>query len=291
LKILITGASGFLGSALAHRFSLTKNKVALLVRKNSNLSRLKDPARFEIAFCDTDNEVQQYILSISPDIVINTACCYGRGAENPMQMVNSNINFGLNILAALDRIDKNTTFINAGSALVKDINMYSLTKAQFEEIACLVAGDSNPKIQLINIKMQHIYGPGDDESKFITHIFHACRNNTLTIPMKAGEQRRDFIFIDDVVEAYVRILENINILGRSEYIELGSGTSLPLRDVAESIHEFTNSRSKLIFGQIPYRKKEQMLLRADIRTLTKLGWAPKFDIKSGIMKMIEMEES
>ena len=289
MNILITGASGFLGSALALRLSEMNHQVSLLIRKKTDLYRLHTLAPFNISRCDTDPEINQFVSDICPEVVIHTACSYGRSGESTAQMVDSNIRFGAVILNALKGLERKISFINTGTVLSRDVSLYAMTKIQFEELGAYIANASNQNIQFINIKLQHMYGPGDDVSKFTSYVINSCKNNIPTLPLTLGEQKRDFIYIDDVVDAYVKILENLSKLDGQYQIEVGSSIAPCVRDFVEIAHKLTNSKTKLLFGQIPYRENDVACMVANIATLKKLGWIPKFDIEAGIKKIIEME--
>ena len=288
MNILITGAGGFLGGALARRFREMDHQVSLLVRKNTNLYRLEDLSPFKMGSCETDAEINEFISDVLPDVVIHTACCYGRGGESPLQITDSNIWFGMSLLNATKDLKKKVSFINTGTVLSRDVSLYALTKIQFEELGSYIANASN-NIQFINIKLQHMYGPGDDASKFTSYVINSCKNNVPTLPLTFGEQKRDFIYIDDVVDAYVKIVEGLITLKKVEQIDLGSGVAPRLRDFVETAHKLTNSKTKLLFGKIPYRENDEMCLVANIDALRKLGWIPKIDLKTGIKNTIEMD--
>ena len=289
MNILITGASGFLGSALAIRFAGMQHEVSLLVRGNSNLQRLGNTSIFKIGRCDTDSEIDKFISDSNPDVIIHAASCYGRDGESYLKILDSNVRFGTVILNSIKSLKKKITFVNSGTVLEKDVSFYSLTKIQFEELGLFIAKKSTPTIQFINIKLQQMFGPGDDESKFPTYVIRACKNNIPNLPLTSGEQKRDFIYIDDVVDAYVKILDNLSKFNISQQIELGSGVAPSIRDFVDSVHRLTNSNTKLLFGKIPYRENDEMIMVADIEMLRQLGWAPKTDLEAGIKKIIEME--
>ncbi len=71
-----------------------------------------------------------------------------------------------------------------------------------------------------------MYGPGDDSSKFTTHVIESCRRNEPRLALTAGEQLRDFIHIDDVVRAYDRIVDRQGDFAASDAIEVGSGDAV-----------------------------------------------------------------
>lgn len=289
MNILITGAGGFLGAALAHRLGGMDHQISLLIRTNTNLYRFADLSPYKVGRCTTNQEIIKFISDISPDVVIHTACCYGRNGESVLQIIDSNIRFGAVVLEALKGLNKGATFINTGTVLSSEVSLYALTKIQFEELGSYIANSSNPNIQFINIKLQHMYGPGDDVSKFTSYVINSCKNNVPTLPLTFGEQKRDFIYIDDVVDAYIKIIEGATALNKLEQIDLGSGVALRLRDFVEIAHKLTNSKTELLFGGIPYRENDSMCMVANIDALKKFGWIPRFDIAAGIKKIIEMD--
>jgi CDP-paratose synthetase len=289
LNILITGAGGFLGSALARRLGEMNHQVSLLLRKSTRLYRLQNLSAFRIGRCESDPEINEFISNACPDVVIHTACCYGRGGESPLQIIDSNIWFGMVLLKAIKSLEKKVSFINTGTVLSKDVSLYALTKIQFEELGSYISNASNQRLQFINLKLQHMYGPGDDASKFTSYVINSCKSHVPKLPLTLGEQKRDFIYIDDVVDAYVKILDNVTILNEQQQIELGSGTAPRIRDFVEIAHKLTSSKTELLFGQIPYRENDAMSMVANIDALKVLGWLPKFDIEAGIKKTIEMD--
>jgi nucleoside-diphosphate-sugar epimerase len=229
------------------------------------------------------------MFNACPDVVIHTACCYGRGGESAIQIIDSNIRFGAVILNAINGLEKKVSFINTGTVLYRDVSIYALTKIQFEELGIYCSNHLNKNLHFINLKLQHMYGPGDDAFKFSSYVINACKNNVPALPLTLGEQKRDFIYIDDVVDAYIKILENLPKLDGVQQIELGSGEAPRLRDFVEIAHKLTSSKTELLFGQIPYRENDAMCLVANIDILKKLGWMPTYDVEAGIKKTIEMD--
>jgi len=209
LNILITGATGFLGRVLVSRLSAMGHEVSLLIRNSANVNHFADLNLYKIGKCNSDFEIHQFIADVSPEVVIHTICCYGRRGESIVQIIDANIRVGATIIDAINNCKKQTTFINAGTVLSRDTSFYALTKNHFGELGFLSSNDANQYIQFIDIKLQHMYGPGDHPSKFTTHVINACRNNSLSLPLTLGDQKRDFIYIDDVVDAYIKILENL----------------------------------------------------------------------------------
>lgn len=292
MNILLTGASGFLGSALALRLLNDGHQVALLLRPTSRLDRLRGrDAAFDLGRCATDNEVDAFVRRVQPDAVIHTACAYGRQGESLLQLADANLRLGLLILQALQRTERPVAFINTGTVLAPEVSPYALTKHQFAQWGRFVAGQSSGQLRFINVLLQHMYGPGDDPSKFTTHVLHACHRNEPTLKLTAGEQTRDFVYIDDVVSAYSTLLDECTQLEPVLDIEVGSGVAPTIREFVEIVHRLTASRTELLFGALPYRVNEAMHCQADVARMKALGWLPKFDLEAGLKKTIELEFS
>ena len=290
MKILVTGASGFLGSALSHRLKDEGHQLALLVRSASKLDRLGDLRdAVDIGRCDSDREVVAYVNRTQPDAVIHTACSYGRDGESILQISDSNTRFGVLILQALSTSGRPVTFINTGTALASQVSTYTLTKHQFAELGRRYVMESSAKLRFVNVLLQHMFGPRDSASKFTSSLIHACRRNEPELKLTAGEQHRDFIYIDDVVDAYTILLSQQAELARTDEIEVGSGVAPTIREFAETVHRLTRSSTRLLFGALPYRADEPMFCRADISRMKALGWRPRFDLETGIKRILELE--
>jgi nucleoside-diphosphate-sugar epimerase len=143
-------------------------------------------------------------------------------------------------------------------------------------------------LKIINVVLEHIYGPNDGEFKFIEGLI---RNIAILkvprVPLTHGHQKRDFVYLDDVVSAYLKLVEygRCHDFGFKTY-EVGTGASMQVRDVAEIIKQLSNSPTEIGYGDIPYRKDEIMTSTADISALAELGWAPKIGIYEGLSKSL-----
>ena len=292
MNVLITGASGFLGSFLALRWQALGHRIGLLLRPSSALTRLHGQEHaFEIGRCATDADVDAFIKQIQPDLVAHAACAYGRNGESHLQLMDANVRLGLVVLQALATLGRSASFLNMATALGPDVNAYALSKHQFAQWGRLLATQQGGTLAFLNVRLQHFYGPGDDRSKFTSHVLHSCHNNQPVLDLTAGEQLRDFVYVDDVVAALTLIAEQRATFGPTTDIDVGSGVAHSIQEFALTARRLTQSKTQLKFGAIPFRDSEVMHSVANIAGLSALGWRAKFDLESGLRRYIELEFS
>ncbi len=294
MKILITGASGFLGSRLTNHLLGAGLSVDILVRSTSSISSIEKPEALNtIGRCDTDKQISDYVRKANPNFVIHAACSYGRRGETYAEILRVNYDIGRLILKTLLSRESNSVcyFINIGTVLKSNVGMYAYTKNRFTNFAKKLFAGYRKNVVFINIELQHIYGVGDDSSKFISYVISRCKSGVERLDLTAGEQLRDFIYIDDVLSALCAIINNIKNIPNMGYInfELGSGKVISIHELVSLIKRETGSNTCLNFGAISYREDEPMYLRADIKMLMEIGWSPKIGIEEGIKKMMTVD--
>lgn len=288
-KILLTGATGFLGSYLLRALLDKGWDVAIIKRSFSSTHRIQDLLP-KVAILDIDTESLESIFEQRApfDAVVHTATCYGRNGETACQVMDANLSFPLKLLETAclfntARFYNTSTFFNQISLNYSYLGYYAISKRHFEDWGT-VFSDQN-KISFINLKLEHVYGPEDDSSKFTSFIFDCLKRNISEIELTLGEQKRDFIYVDDVVRAYILLLEDRKALSR-EY-EIGSGKAITVREFVEKAKSIAGAQTKLMFGAKEYRKNEIMFSQADTRKIFKaINWAARCDLCDGIRKCL-----
>lgn len=284
-SILLTGATGYLGSNLLRAFIKAGYDVSILKRKNSSLHRIEDLTGNFKSYTIGENRLEDIFDAQNYEAVVHTATSYGRNGEAEQQIFDANVVFPLRLLLAA--IEGGTKlFVNTDTSLPKNINTYSFSKKTFSEILAFYSS----KIKIINIEPEYFYGPFDDDTKFITGIVHKLQQKPEFLDFTEGIQERDFIYIDDIVRAYLLLISQSDSLDEYTDIPVGSAESHQLKSVVLLIHELTGkSDTKLNFGAIPMRKGEIMRSCADISLLKKMGWHPETKLREGISKLLKIE--
>jgi CDP-paratose synthetase len=284
--VLLTGATGFLGSYLLEALLLKGYKLVILKRTTSKVWRIEH-LMSQVIYYDVD--IQPIELAFTDqriDYVMHTACHYGRNNECLSQIVETNLMFSLRILDACIKFNTDT-FFNTDTLLSKHLNTYSLSKKQFVEWL----RQYSDKIQVVNLKLEHMYGPKDDVSKFVPWVISQLKKNVPEIKLTSGDQFRDFIFIDDVVSAYICTLENIESLGSFSQFDVGTGKLISIKNFIMKVKQrfekvFEINKTVLLFGAIPKRPGELNTVNVNNKALIDLGWESRYSIEQGIGKML-----
>lgn len=282
--ILLTGATGFLGSHILRALLSSGNRVVILKRSFSNTHRITDlrASITEIDLDRTDSE-EAFLLPERIDTVIHCATDYGRRAIDPYQIVEANIILPLRLLH-LARKHGCRRFINTDTILDKRVSHYSLSKSQFVSWLMTYA-DS---LVCVNMSLEHFFGPGDDPSKFVPYILNALLSEVSEIPLTRGEQRRHFVYIDDVVAAFRCVIEHTLTMPAGYYpYQVGTPQAVSIREFVELAQRLTgNHRTQLDFGALPYRENEVMCPNLDLSALCDLGWRPQVALYDGMVQTI-----
>lgn len=148
------------------------------------------------------------------DAIIHLATNYGRNYRYlsdilesnlflPMKLIDLGLQHGVTAFLNTD------TFWDEHIELPLGLKYYALTKKDFLKYAHLAIEDHGT-MKFLNCKIEHLYGPRDDIKKFLPFVLASLIQNTPSIKLTKGEQKRDFIYVKDAVTAYACILENIS---------------------------------------------------------------------------------
>jgi CDP-paratose synthetase len=290
-KVLLSGATGFLGSHLLRKIVNENFDVIIAKRSFSNTAKIDDLIPFIKSYNIDQIEVDQIFVENKIDIVIHTATSYGRNNEHISDIVNTNLLFPIKLLqSGLANGTKyffNTdTFFSTNLNLPKGLAEYVISKKAFIQFANSMIGGTD--LFFVNLPLEQMYGPGDDSKKFISYLIGVFKENKAYVDLTTGDQKRDLIYVLDVVDCYTCILNNLHQL-ESQYsnLPIGSGASIEIKDLVRLVKKFCNASTELRFGTLPQRKNEIMDSKADISKLLKFGWKPKYDLNEGLRITIE----
>jgi nucleoside-diphosphate-sugar epimerase len=290
--ILLTGATGFLGSRLLANLLNNGHEVVAVKRSFSDKSKIKYIlGNDKLHLFDIDQADPKLLFeTYSIDTIIHTATEYGRGETPVFKILEANLILPLR-LAELGINNGVKCFINTDSYFNKGNSSYSnlLNYSLSKKSLLIWLNQLSTKLKVINLVLEHIYGPHDSDSKFVESLIQKIAIQKVPrVALTHGHQKRDFVYLDDVVSAYLKLVE----YGRShdflfKTFEVGTGQGIQVRDLAKTIKGLSNSSTVLGYGDIPYRSDEIMTSSADISALAELGWAPKIGIQEGLSLILQ----
>lgn len=300
-KILITGATGFIGSHLTHRLVEEGFTVGIIKRQNSDAWRIKDILDkikcYDVNLLDTMGIIK-VVSDFNPDGIFHLATYYA--VEHNLQeislMIDTNVLGAINLLES-SKETKVKLFVNTSTCFVykdsenklkenddiKPLNLYALTKIQAEQ-ACTFYSEKYD-LQTITFRLFPPYGPMDHERRLIPY---AIKNflEKKKLKLTTGEQKWDFVYVDDIVNAYLKLLSAHQILEKHEIFNIATGNAVSVREVISHVKQILNSKIEPEWGAIPHRKNEVWFTRADItKAKNFLKWQPKIEILEGGLEL------
>ncbi len=289
INIAVTGATGFLGSNLVKKLINKNYYIICVVRNKSNLTNIDNLiSNTNVKLFNYEKKnIKELFVDYKIDGVIHCATSYGLNASSVAEIINSNLIFPLDIIKLSVQFGVKF-FINSDTILNKNISEYTLSKKQFNEWLKFFSHS----IKCCNVKLEHFYGPGDNNTKFVINLILNLLREKDFINFTAGNQKRDFIYIDDVTDAFIKILDFVtnNSFFYKEF-EVGTQNYIKLKDFVYTVKKLSkNKHTKLNFGVLEYRKNEKMNIKVNTKNLKKLGWKPKFSLKQGLLRTIKHYE-
>lgn len=302
-KAFITGATGFIGANLTRRLLDEGYEVFVLLRKSSNIWRIKDILnKLHLIYADISDlaALKKAMADFSPDYIFHLATygAYPDMQEDEEKIIKTNIIGTYNLLQVTKDIGYKC-FINAGSSseygikdspmsendLLEPKNMYGASKASVS-LLCQSFSRVHDK-NVVTLRPFSVYGPYEEGFRLIPTVIINCLNNKNT-PLTSGEQKRDFIFVDDFIDVYLKVMNMANISG--EIFNVGSGTDTTIKEVSEKICKLANRGKNLLeFGKKKMRTAEAIKSwKADTSKIKNvLNYEPKNSLDDGIKKTLD----
>ena len=300
-RILILGGTGFIGSHIVKKALFLGFNVTVICKNERSLSQAIKNVDYLLVDISQEDKVTQLLQNKSFHYIINLSGYVNHvdifsGGDNVFDVHFSGIK---NLIYALN-LNNLKNFIQIGSSdeygnnsapqfegqRESPFSPYSFAKvASTHFLQTLFKLENFPAVIL---RPFLVYGPGQDEKRFIPQIIKGCLNDK-KFPTSKGEQLRDFCFIDDFVSAVFLALENKNVQG--EVINISSGKPISIRKVTELIVNMIGS-GRPQFGHFDYRQGESMSLYAEIEKANDLlDWKPIVKIEKGIAETIKWMKS
>ena len=301
-RVLVTGGAGFLGSHLCARLLETGCEVLCVdnyfTGRRGNIAHLLANPRFEMMRHDVT-----FPLYVEVDEIYNLACPASpvHYQLDPVQTIKTSVHGAINMLGLAKRTDAKV-FQASTSEIYGDPVVHPQTEDYWGNVnpigprSCYDEGKRCAETLFFDYHRQHnlkikvarlfnVYGPGmhpKDGRVVSNFIIQALKGQDVTI-FGLGEQTRSFCYVEELIEGFLRFMATPDhVCGP---INLGNPVEITIRELAETVLEMTNSRSKLVFRDLPVN--DPMQRKPDITLARKeLGWDPKVSLREGLGKTI-----
>lgn len=301
-RVLITGGAGFIGSHLCERL-LDANYDVLCIDNyftgsKDNVAHLMQNPHFELMRHDVT-----FPLYIETDEIYNLACPASpvHYQFDPVQTTKTSVHGAINMLGLAKRV-RAKIFQASTSEVYGDPEVHPQVEGYWGRVnpigprACYDEGKRCAETLFFDYRRQHnlmikvarifnTYGPRmhpNDGRVVSNFIVQALKNDPVTI-YGNGEQTRSFCYVDDLVEAFIRIMNTDDDF--TGPVNIGNPNEFTIRELADAVIDLTGSKSEIISKPLPADDPVQR--QPDISVARdKLGWEPTIQLKEGLQKTI-----
>ncbi len=300
MKVLVTGGAGFIGSHLVDRLVQEGHEVIivdnLVTGKRRNINRAARFYKLDIQSW----RLERLFRNERPNVVMHLAAQMDvrKSVEDPMFDAQVNILGTLNVLQqAVRHGARKVVFSSSGGAIYGEqetypapeshvtnpLSPYGLSKLCGEQYLSYFQRISG--LQVVSLRYANVYGPRQDpegEAGVVAIFIQKLLNNEQAVITGNGRQTRDFVFVEDVVEA------NLAMMGQETQgtYNVGTGVETSINDLFRVLVQHTGSTCREVHG--PAKKGEQMRSVIDsTRLRQEMSWEPKTNLSEGLKKTVD----
>jgi nucleoside-diphosphate-sugar epimerase len=299
-NFLVTGASGFVGASLTRRLVKMGLKVHAMVGPEGDLWRIKDilPS-LTLHRGDIQDEafVRQVVEKSAPDIVYHLAV-YGAypAQKDAGRILVTNVLGTCRLLAALENVPYKL-FINTGSSseygfkqkpmkeddLPEPNSYYAVAKAA-QTMFCQYAARTQKK-SIVTFRLFSVYGPYEEPSRLVPTIIRRCLRGE-SLQMASPLTARDFIFVEDVVDAYLDVKRLMACGG--QVFNIGTGRQTSLKHMTDTVLRMTEARVQVVWNAMQDRIWDTSFWVGDVEKAQRLmGYKAGTSLEEGLRQTIE----
>ena len=299
-KVLITGATGFIGANLCRDLLKQNHEVYALVRSNANIWRIKEIKSnlhlIKTSLADAD-KLNFQLKKLKPDWIFH---CAAHGAYSWQtdigQMITTNVQATVNLLTAACKIGFES-FVYTGSSSeyglvqknpsendqLRPNSVYAVTKAAATHFCQLFARKYRLNISIV--RLYSVYGLYEQPGRLMPSLLLYLKNGSWPA-LVSPEVAHDFIYIDDVSEACVRLAKRGE--GQGEIFNLGTGKQTTLKELVNLCQTLFPVTAKPQWSSMPIRAWDSVNWVANIDKITRvLNWKPKKSLSDGLQSFMD----
>ena len=300
-RVIVTGATGFVGANLTRRLLQEGHDVNVLARPGYTswrLERIKSDVRGHQVNLEDAEGVASAVAEIRPDWIFHLAAYGAYSSQKDLrQMVNTNILGTMNLLqACLDTGFE--SFINTGSSSeygfkdhapaenewLEPNSHYAVTKASATQYCSYTAQQHD--LHVPTLRLYSVYGPYEEPTRLLPTLIVRGLRGELP-PLVDGNVARDFVYVDDVNEAYLLAARRTDV-GRGAIYNVGTGVQTTIRGVVAAARRLMNITAEPQWGSMPDRQWDTSVwVSNNSRLRNELHWEPQNTFEQGFRRMVE----
>ncbi|MBQ8100288.1 MAG: NAD(P)-dependent oxidoreductase [Paludibacteraceae bacterium] len=301
-RILLTGATGYIGRRVAEQLTLRLPdcRILTLNRDPAKAQQLMPWPQCTHAGARDAAAVQAF----RPEVVLHLATLSTSRSDSAViaPMLEANIHYGVWLLDQLASLAASSdcgssspvTFVNVGSfaeyrlgpeAGLRDAYLYTATKSAFRHFVRFYADLTGMRV--LTAVPYSVYGGRDTQKKLMDYMLDSM-NAPEPVDMTAGEQVLDFVHVDDVVQFFVNVAKDPQALPEGEY-HLGTGVGTRVRDLADMLSRLTGKPLHIRWGGRPYRPLDVMHAVAPHNPLLASFWTPRITLETGLRRQLAQQ--
>lgn len=300
-RVLVTGASGFLGAHVVHRLvgeGATVSALSSSVSLNApgRLAGVIDQVELHEANLTDPASLVRVVAQSRPEVVIHQAAFthVGKSFLRIEENIQTNIQGTVNLLLALDGAYQRFVYVGSGDVYgdspvpfredgpVSPMSPYAVSKYAAERFCRMFQQAYGWPI--VCLRPFNVYGPQQSPDRIIPELILSALSGR-DLKMTEGRQTREFMYVDDVVEAFVRALTVPGIEG--EVINVSRGEEVSIRQLAVTVLDLMGNPVQGLFGALENRPTEIWRMFGDnTKAGQLLGWSPTTSLVEGLTRTI-----
>lgn len=297
-RILLTGATGFIGSHLLESLGENGYEIVVLKRSTSSLWRIENSKYLDNTIDIDCKNLSEVFSEKAFFAVIHLATNYVKddNAVSIKEMYDSNVTFPSQLIELASR-NGVKCFINTGTffeydckflpvvetSKISPFNLYAKTKVAFENVIQTYSG----AMDVFTLRLFSPYGEKDNEKIIPYVICNALKGEKVFL--SDGLQKLDFIYVKDIVSAYIKLLDYLSKkqkTGSYEVFNLGSGFPVSVREIVSIVSQQLGSQVEVVWGA-PSAYDIPIAYSCNQKLLDYLSWSPNYSIHEGIRNTIK----
>lgn len=303
-RILITGGAGFIGSHLARRLVSAGHEVHVLHRPDGNLRRIQDLRTIHLWGCDLldTDRLNDVLRSVRPHTIYHLAGDSKLRHLDPAlagvkESIDRNIRSSITLFVAANALSPDLALLvrlggleeygqgpvpYVESQREQPVSPYSASQVAVTHYLQMLA--PHLSYRALTIRPALIYGPAQSSNFLIPSLIEHCRQGR-DFPISSGNQGRDLLYIDDLIDALILALEAP--LSTGEIVNIGAGREYMMADVAATIIRRMGAKIRLIKDATLKPGSVEHLYCSNDKAKDLLSWQPSVNLEEGLQRTID----